>query len=125
MQRAFVARLDCPVAARAIVQATYHSHGSFEVHGVEQIRQWVSACCRRLDLHQRECLMAYLLQTEFSLGTLCSGTESPYVAMKQVIEALLKESGDADYEATVARKLTHCFACEKNKTKRRLRSTRP
>ena len=95
------------------------SIGSFELHGEAQLRDWVVRCINSLPTTERDPLLRYVSHMQFSLGTLCSGTDSPALVMKVALQAMLREGGDERHEASAAAKFTHAFSCEKNPWKRK------
>jgi site-specific DNA-cytosine methylase len=111
--------MACPAAQSALADGTRCSYGPFELHGVDQLRDWAMQCLNRMDETERKCLLDYVSCMSFSLGTVCSGTDCPSIVMRVVLQAIMRATGEEDFKKVVRKQYIHVFSCEKKAWKRR------
>ena len=79
MERVTVHRITSPAAKGAIEAGVSTKWGSFEAHGFAPQVQWFESWLDRLGEEAALGLLAYLEARPLALGSICSGTDFPYL----------------------------------------------
>ena len=115
MQRVRAHRLCTTLAKEACSTKRCTSQGPFAVEGLAQLQRWLIDRIARLEPTDREDFFAYLdAMPKLSLGTMCSGSDSPALVLPCVLRAAFEAKGSVNPAEDVEAMFEHLFSCEKD-----------